>query len=69
MLWSNYGCYNKKDQVRKWNIDHIKSIAAFAKEGITDLKIINALSNLRPLDSVENSLKGQREQTELFYAV
>jgi len=43
-----------------WHIDHIKPVSAFSKEGITDLKIINALSNLRPLWKAENMAKGGR---------
>jgi hypothetical protein len=32
-----------------WHIDHIKPVAAFVKEGILDIEIINTLSNLRPV--------------------
>lgn len=49
MSWENYG---------KWHIDHIKSIKAFRDEGITDLKIINALTNLQPLWAFDNLSKG-----------
>lgn len=63
MNWDNYGCYKKQDGIRKWSIDHIKSIAQFHKEGILDIKIINALSNLKAMDSVDNSKKGRKEQS------
>jgi hypothetical protein len=42
---------------REWHIDHIKPIIAFVKEGITDPKIINALSNLQPLWAKDNLRK------------
>lgn len=49
MTWDNYG--------EKWCIDHITPIKHFIDSGITDPKIINALSNLRPLCVKENSTK------------
>lgn len=49
MTWENYG--------DKWCIDHIIPIKHFISLGITDPKIINALSNLRPLCIKENSKK------------
>lgn len=48
MLWNNYG---------DWVVDHIKPIAQFAKEGISDSKTINALSNLQPLWAKDNMKK------------
>lgn len=50
MNWSNYGSY--------WEIDHIKPIDRFIKQGETRAHIINALSNLRPLSVSENRSKG-----------
>jgi hypothetical protein len=38
MSWDNYG---------EWHIDHIDSLSSFSVD--TSLKIVNALSNLRPL--------------------
>lgn len=32
-----------------WQIHHIKSVVSYAREGITDPRVINALSNLQPL--------------------
>ena len=52
MSWDNWGHYQGK-----WNVDHIKPIAAFLNEGITDLSIINALSNLQPLWAKDNFKK------------
>lgn len=43
-----------------WHIDHKKSIKDFLKEGITDPKIINALSNLQPLWAKDNLSKGAK---------
>lgn len=43
-----------------WHIDHIKPVSAFIAEGITDPKIINALSNLRPLWARDNLVKGAK---------
>lgn len=49
MSWNNHG---------EWHIDHIKPVDAFIKEGINDVKIINALANLRPLWAFANLSKG-----------
>jgi hypothetical protein len=51
MCWENYG---------EWHVDHIKPISAFAREGITSIKEINALTNLQPLWASENLSKGDR---------
>lgn len=42
----------------EWHIDHKKPISRFIKQGITDPKIINALSNLQPLWAKDNLSKG-----------
>lgn len=49
MAWENYG---------EWNIDHIKPLAAFFDEGITDPAVISSLANLQPLWALENIQKG-----------
>lgn len=49
MTWGNYGDL--------WQIDHIRPIASFAKAGVSDPKVVNALGNLQPLWSVENRKK------------
>lgn len=58
MNWDNYGSINKYK--RTWNIDHIKPIQAFLNENVSDLSIINNLSNLRALDSRLNTSKNSR---------
>lgn len=40
-----------------FHIDHIKPIAAFLREGVSDPKVINALENLQPLFPHENRTK------------
>ena len=51
MSWDNHG---------EWHIDHIKPVAKFKAEGVTDVAIINALSNLQPLWATDNLSKGSR---------
>jgi len=48
------------DEVKNgvWHIDHIFPLKAFMDFGITDLKIINGLDNIRPLSAHDNLLKG-----------
>jgi hypothetical protein len=41
----------------EWHVDHIMPIRAFLDHGILDLKIINALENLRPIEGIENLSK------------
>lgn len=53
MTWDNYG--------EVWHIDHIKPVKWFFDNGITDPKIVNALSNLRPLCAKENMSKGAKD--------
>jgi len=48
MCWDNYG---------DWHIDHITPISHFIKNGVTDPKIINCLSNLRPIWKEDNLRK------------
>lgn len=51
MNWDNWG---------KWQVDHIKPLCIFIDEKIHDPKIINALSNLRPLWAEENISRTRR---------
>ena len=51
MNWDNHG---------EWHIDHIHPISRFIEEGITDPKIINALSNLTPIWKTNNLSKGAK---------
>ena len=52
MTWENYG--------RKWSIDHIVPVTAFAFTSADDpqLKACWALTNLRPLERIANIKKG-----------
>lgn len=43
---------------RAWHIDHVKPVSAFVAEGVTDTRVINALSNLAPVWKQENLTKG-----------
>lgn len=56
MCWDNYGM---------WHIDHIVSISQLIKEGITDPKIINALSNLKPIWAKDNLKKNAKLESLL----
>ena len=53
MTWDNHGRHG-------WHLDHKKPISRFLEQGITDPKIINALSNLQPLWASENLSKGAK---------
>ena len=59
---SNWDKVNKK----KWHLDHIFPIKAFADYGIKDTKLINCLENLQPLDAKENCSKNDRYNKEEF---
>lgn len=50
-------CWENRSE---FHIDHIKPVSLFLKEGITDIKIINALSNLQPLWAKDNLSKGAK---------
>jgi hypothetical protein len=50
----------------KWSIDHIFPIIAFVRYNITDLKLINCLDNLRPMLSLDNSLKSDNYSVDEF---
>lgn len=41
-------------QGKEWHVDHIFPIQAFLDHGIEDLRLINALGNLQPLESTAN---------------
>lgn len=56
----------EKVKDRKWHIDHIFPIKAFLEYGISDLKIINALDNLRPIDAKENMCKNAKYDKREF---
>jgi hypothetical protein len=42
----------------EWHVDHINSIKSYVDDGVTDPKVINALSNLQPLWVEDNLKKG-----------
>jgi hypothetical protein len=49
-----------------WHVDHIMPIQAFLDHGILDLKVINALENLRPIKGFENLSKADEYSEEEF---
>jgi 5-methylcytosine-specific restriction endonuclease McrA len=53
-------------QGKEWHVDHIFPIQAFLDHGIEDLRLINALDNLQPLEGSENISKGDGYDTEQF---
>jgi hypothetical protein len=55
MTWDNSGF---KDG--NWHVDHFIPVKAFVSAGITDLKIINFLGNLSPMDCKINMTKGSK---------
>lgn len=44
----------------EWHIDHIKPLSLFIKDGVADVAVINALSNLQPLWAKDNLSKGDK---------
>jgi hypothetical protein len=48
MSWDNYG---------EWHVDHTKPVNAFVINGVTDLKLINSLCNLKPMWAADNIRK------------
>jgi hypothetical protein len=48
MSWGNHG---------QWHVDHIFPVVRFLRMGVTDPKVINALTNLRPLSRQANLRK------------
>lgn len=51
-----------------YHVDHIMPIQAFIEYNIGDIKIINALENLRPMAGSDNSSKGGRYDKQKFEA-
>lgn len=61
----NHPDYSKvKDSV--WHVDHYFPMKAFLDHGIFDLKLINALDNLRPMAGPENLSKADKYDEEAF---
>lgn len=48
------------DNRSEWHIDHKKPISRFLEQGITDPRIINALSNLQPMWASDNMSKSSK---------
>lgn len=53
-----------KDQ--GWHLDHIYPIKAFKEYGIDDIRLINALDNLQPLEGRENIIKSDHYDRQNF---
>lgn len=51
MTWGNHG---------DWHIDHITPISALLSQGITNPKVINCLTNLKPIWAKENLSKSNK---------
>ena len=49
MSWKNHGS--------KWHIDHITPVSRLIRDGITEPSVVNALTNLRPLEAKANREK------------
>lgn len=60
MSWKNYG---------DWHIDHIIPIAHFFKKGVTDIKTINSLCNIRALWKEDNLKKSDKHPLGDSYAI
>jgi hypothetical protein len=69
-LWDHLCSFAQFEQLQKsnWHIDHIFPLSAFSDHGITDLQVINALSNLRPLSAFDNISKNDDYDEEEFMA-
>lgn len=50
--WENYG-------IGGWSIDHILPVDWFIKNKVFDIKIVNNLKNLRPMNHIENIKKSK----------
>lgn len=53
---------------KEWHVDHIWPIQAFLDYGVLDLRIINALVNLRPILGPENLSKADKYNKKEFEA-
>lgn len=58
MTWENYGPYRK--DVKTWNVDHIIPLDAVDLTDCDQLKKVCHFTNLRPLESKKNLIKGNR---------
>lgn len=62
---TNHPNWNKCS-IDSWSIDHIFPIKAFIDFGITDIRIINHLSNLQPMSRRQNCSKKDSYCVEAF---
>jgi len=62
----NHSDYKSCVENGDWHVDHIFPVQAFLDHGIFDLKLVNALCNLRPLSGVENLKKADSYDKEKF---
>jgi hypothetical protein len=62
MNWDNYGG-NMDDPRKTWHIDHINPQSNFVFTSLADQAFVEcwSLSNLRPLEKIENVKKGNRQ--------
>lgn len=58
MNWDNYGKYSKEKKT--WQIDHKIALAKFDLSNLEELKKACHYSNLQPMSSEENILKGTK---------
>ena len=58
-LWEHLVSFPEWPELSKgrWHLDHIYPIIAFIEYGITEIRIINGLDNLQPLDARSNLSK------------
>jgi hypothetical protein len=64
MNWENYGL-----GIDKWNVDHIVPISFLNSIGINNPHAVNALCNLRPMNSIENIKKSNNFDPNLHEEV
>lgn len=58
MSWENYG--------KEWHIDHIRPCVAFDLNKVEEQIKMNNYTNLQPLWAIENMMKGDTYDTEIF---
>jgi hypothetical protein len=56
----------EKCKNKEWHVDHIFPIQAFLDHNILDLKLINNLDNLMPIEGVENLSKANKYDEKSF---
>jgi len=51
---------------KSWHLDHIFPVKAFLKHGIKDIKLINCLENLQPIEATTNLKKNAKYDRQAF---